>query len=395
MRRLGLQFVAFLVLTFAVGAETETNFFPIMPWNGPGPDLAAMKRLRACGFTLAGFVTPKQLGLCRKAGLKAIVSDRRTSGYDWTKVDERVARRNVASLLKEVGKNPAVFGFYLRDEPGPEMFPGLETVASILREKAPGRWPYINLFPNYATPDQTGTATYLDYLQKFCDVCHPMILSYDHYAFYEGGGMGAGYWNNLEQMRSVALSHSLPFWTIVQAMGMLNFREPTAADLRFEVYSSLAYGARGIAYFQYQASPSGNFRMSAIDQFGNPSPTWYSLQNINLQIAALAPTLLQLRSDDVYHFASIPAGSHGPRGDDLLTSVDNGDWMAGDFTHRDGSRYVLIVNKNLGGSAPCGPHFRHPTKGVRLVSPYSGELVDFAGEGCWLAPGQGALLKVE
>jgi hypothetical protein len=178
-------------------------------------------------------------------------------------------------------------------------------------------------------------------------------------------------------------------------VGLLNFREPTLADLRFQIYSSLAYGARGIAYFQYSASPTGNFRMSAIDQFGHVTPTWYSLQNVNLQIAALAPTLLQLTSDDVYHLNHVPDGCHGATAKDLIAGIDGGDFMAGDFTHRDGSRYVLVVNKNLAGSIPCGPHFRTAPKSVQLVSPYSGQLTDFGGESCWLAPGQGALLKVQ
>ncbi len=308
-----------------------------------GPDLAALKRLRACGFTMAGFVAPATLKLCRKAGLKAIVSDRRTSGYDWTKVNAPAARSNVLSLLKEVGKHPSVYGFYLRDEPSANMFPGLAEVASILRERAPGKWAYINLFPNYAEPWQLGTATYPEYLQKFCAACRPIILSYDHYAFMEGGGMGGGYWKNLEQMRAVARSNSLPFWNIVQGMACLSFREPNAADIRFQIYSSLVCGARGIAYFQYMASPVGDFRMSAVDQFGNVTPTWYFIQNVNLQVAALAPTLLQLTSDDVYHLNTIPDGCHGSTNNDLITSVDGGDFAVGDFTHRDGSRYVMIV----------------------------------------------------
>src|SRR5580693_9155267 len=75
----------------------ETNFFPVMAWNGVPADLAVLKKMRECGFTVAGFVSPKTLKLCRKAGLMAIVSDRRTSGYDWTKVDAGVARSNVIS----------------------------------------------------------------------------------------------------------------------------------------------------------------------------------------------------------------------------------------------------------------------------------------------------------
>ena len=62
----------------------------------------------------------------------------------------------MASLVAKVGRNPVVYGFYLRDEPGADMFPGLARVADLIRELAPGKWPYINLFPDYATPGKPG-----------------------------------------------------------------------------------------------------------------------------------------------------------------------------------------------------------------------------------------------
>lgn len=380
-------------LAWCVRAQ-DTNFFPIMAWNTAPADLAALKKMRECGLTVAGFAAPKTLKLCRQAGLKAIVSDPRVHHYDFANVDEQIARRNVTSLVREVGKNPAVYGYYLRDEPGANLFPGLAKVAALVRELDPGKWAYINLFPNYASAEQLNAATYPEYLQKFCDVCQPTTLCYDHYALLEDGSMRAGYWQNLEQMRAVSRRNSLPFWNIVLGVGHLVYREPTAADIRFQIYSSLACGARGIAYFEYFSAPEGNYRMAAIDQFGHPTATWSYLQNVNLQVAELAPTLLQLTSDDTYHLNTVPEGCHGSSGNDLIARIDGGDFMAGDFTHRDGSRYVLIVNKNLTRSAPCSPHFRTPPKNVRLVSPYSGKLTEFSGENAWLAPGQGALLKV-
>lgn len=385
----------FLLTALSAFAAPDTNFFPIMAWNGVEANLPALKKMRECGITVAGFAPPATLKLCRKAGLMAIVSDARVSGYDWANVNEQIARSNITSLVRQVGKDPCVFGYYLRDEPGADMFPGLAKVASILREQAPSKWAYINLFPNYAEAWQLNMQSYPAYLQKFVDTCHPLILSYDHYAFNEGGSMGGKYFRNLEEMRAAAVSNSLPFWNIVQAMGLLTFRVPNDADLRFQIYTSLAYGARGIAYFQYKASPpAGNFHMSPIDQFGNPTPTWYFMQNVNLQIAALAPTLLQLHSDDVYHLSNVPDGCHASNTNDLIAKIDSGDFMAGDFTHRDGSRYVLVVNKNLAGSAACLPQFRHPPKSVQAVSPYTGKLTSFDGEAVWLSPGAGILLKL-
>src|SRR5881296_1793539 len=117
-----MNFSALLTLGLAIAtlsatAAADTNFFPIMPWNSPPNDPAVLKKIHDCGFTLAGFVPPTALNACQAAGLKAIVSDARSSGYDWASVDETKARTNIASLVAEVGKHPAVFGYYLRDEP--------------------------------------------------------------------------------------------------------------------------------------------------------------------------------------------------------------------------------------------------------------------------------------
>ncbi len=163
-------------------AGDDAAFFPVMAWNSVPGDPAVLKKMHDCGLTVAGFVAPKDLDAVQAAGMKAIVSDPRVGGYDWTNVDAAVARKNVESLVAEVGNHPAVFGYYLRDEPPASYFDGLEKVASVVREKAAGKWPYINLFPNYATGDQLETKDYPAYLEKFVAMCHPPIMSYDHYA---------------------------------------------------------------------------------------------------------------------------------------------------------------------------------------------------------------------
>ncbi len=382
-----------LLAALPLSAAESEKIFPVMPWNSAPNDRAVIDKIKECGFTVVGFVLPETLETCRQAGIQAIVSDTRIKNYDWTRLDEKTARSNALPAITAVRDNPALYGYYLCDEPGVSSFPGLAAMAELVHQAAPDKWAYINLFPNYANAAQLGTASYGDYLEKFVTTCHPTQLSYDHYALMDDGSLGGGYWNNLEQMRAVAKKHHLPFWNIVLAVAHFSFREPTAADLRFEVFSSLAYGARGIAYFDYFASTVGNYRAAAIDQFGHPTPTWGNLQNINLQIQKLAPTLLQLTSDDTYHFGAIPAGCHGPATNSLVASV-GGEFAVGDFTHTDGTRYVMLVNKNLLKSTPCNPHFRHPLKSVKFISPYSGQADLFEGEQIWLAPGQGVLLQL-
>jgi hypothetical protein len=374
---------------------TDTNFFPIMAWNGAPKDLAVLQRMHECGLTIAGFAAPGTLDACRAAGLKAIVSDARTSGYDWVNVDEAKARKNIKSLVAKVGRHPAVFGYYLRDEPEAAAFPGLAKVAGLIRELSPGKWPYINLFPDYATPGQLGAANYAEYLERFITTCHPTIISYDNYSLMDNGSLRENYWTNLEAVRAACQKHGIEFWNIVLSVAHFSYRELNAADLRFEAYTTLAYGGRGISYFTYFTSGTGNYRMAPIDQFGHQTPTWYFMQHVNLQIQKLAPTLLQLRSDAVYHFGQIPSGANGPPTNSLVSGVGGDNFLVGDFTHRDGSRYLMVVNKDLAKSRPCSPQFRTAPRRVQHVSAYSGALTSFEGEDVWLPPGGGVLLKVE
>ena len=373
----------------------DTSFFPIMAWNWAPNDPAVLNTMRACGLTIAGFVTPGTLDACHAAGLKAIVSDARTSDYDWATVDEAKARPKVASLVAEVGNHPALFGYYLRDEPPTAMFPGLAKVASLVRELAPDKWPYINLFPDYAENWQLGTTNYAEYLERFIATCHPSLISYDNYSLMDDGSIRENYWSNLEAVRSACKRHGIQFWNIMLSVAHFNYRELNAADFRLQVYTTLAYGGRGLSWFTYFAPQVGNYRSAPVDQFGNETPNWHFMQNVNLQVQKLAPTLLQLACDDVYHIGKIPSGGKAPPTNSLIIGVSGDNFVVGDFTHRDGSRYAMVVNKDLARSRPCSPQFRKPARRLQHVSPYTGALTPFEGEHVWLAPGQGVLLKVE
>jgi hypothetical protein len=251
------------------------------------------------------------------------------------------------------------------------------------------------LFPDYADNSQLGTTNYAEYLERFVRTCHPQIISYDNYSLMDDGSLRGNYWTNLEAVRNACKKHSIEFSNIVLAVAHFNYREPTAADLRFEAYTTLAYGGRGLAYFTYFAPAVGNYRGAAVDQFGNETPTWHNLQNINLQVQKLGPTLIQLESNDVYHVGNIPAGCKGPPTNSILSGVSGDNFLVGEFAHRDASRYLMIVNKDVAKSRPCSPQFRKPPRRLHHVSPYTGFLTPFEGEYVWLAPGQGVLLKVE
>jgi hypothetical protein len=109
----------------------------------------------------------------------------------------------------------------------------------------------------------------------------------------------------------------------------------------------------------------------------------------------LAPTLNHLTSQRVYHFSATP-GCQTPPPDSWVVSAGSSQFMAGEFVHdRDGSHYVMIVNKDVTHSAAVSLQLRTPPNGaVQMVSPYNGQLTPFEGEQVWLSPGAGVLLKI-
>lgn len=389
-----------LLLVFLLGTLSKAqdsippDQFTILPWGGTPGDPAVLETIRDCGFNLAGFVAPEALDAVQAAGLKALVVEGSCHvGDAEANLDDAEITRRVEALVAKVKGHPAVYGYYLRDEPSTRPFAGLGKWAAAFEKAHPGALPYINLFPNYASPEQLGTASYDDYLEQFVATVKPRFLSYDHYALMDNGSLRGGYFQNLEAVRRVALANDLPFWNIVLSNAHFHYAEPNPGGLRFQAYTTLAYGARGISYFTYFAPHVGNYRLAPIDQFGHKTPTWDMLRNVNLQIQKLAPKYVTLKSVNVFHHPNVPEGCRGLDSSRHLTSLDGGDLLAGEFEGPAGEPYVLIVNKDLHNSTAFGLTPKMAGS-ISVISAYTGQPTGFGGEQVWLAAGQGMLLRL-
>ncbi len=265
----------------------EQDQFVISFWVDPPADEQMDKRYKEIAdahfnLVLGGFGAKtevnvnRQLDLCEKYGMKAIVS---LPGYVKGATEGAKAAADV-KRHESFPDHKACWGYMLRDEPSAEDFPNLSYMVDYLRENRPGKLAYMNLFPNYASPKQLGTESYKEHVVRFVNEVNPDVLCMDHYPYMEPNTSALnldyttdwvldkdnpridlisqkGYSDNLAILRESALKKGIPFWNFFNVMPFGHHSDPTEAQLRWQVYTSIAYGAKGVLYFCYQ-SPTGS-----------------------------------------------------------------------------------------------------------------------------------------
>jgi hypothetical protein len=375
--------------------------FAVMAWGGSPSDPEQLRGMREAGLNISGFCHVGDIERVRAAGLTCFVSDKRIESF--SAPDEEI-RHAIAALKKEIGDNPAALGFYLHDEPDAAMMPGLGKLAMLLREAMPDKWPYVNLFPYRVAPKILGTSDYDSYVRMLVKAIGQPFLSYDNYSLVNGEMLDYFY-TNLEIIRRLSLETGTPFWNCILANSHFNYMEPSDATFNLQVYSTMAYGGRGIQYFTYFAPEVGNYRLAAVDPFGNRTPTWDMLRRINNQIHALAPTLIGLHSTGVYHYPDVPEQGQPLSASKLVRSVEmtqryvrpptGGRLLIGEFEDSGHRPYFLIVNKDLKNSFQFRVELKPEGRKLIRISSYSGQEEPFGREMDWLAPGAGILFRVE
>jgi hypothetical protein len=278
---------------------------------------------------------------------------------------------------------PACWGYRLWDEPNANMFDGLAKRVEELRKARPGRLGYINLYPNYANSKQLGADNYEEYVKRFVDTVDIDILCMDHYPPFKPKNDGRRrYCQNLETMRKYSLQKSIPFWNYFNVMPFGPHTDPTESQIRWQIYTSLAYGAKGVIYFNYGTPKTFEFPKGSgiVRRDGTRSRHWFQARRINRGLKNLGPTLMQLTSRGVYRVepgddpASVLAGT--PLKTIVRADVDpDHDYLVGAFQHADGRRAVLLNNYRFAYTAWPTVEFDAPAEQVREIDKRTGKAV--------------------
>ncbi|MBN1250074.1 MAG: hypothetical protein JXC32_20585 [Anaerolineae bacterium] len=385
--------------------------FPISYWVGPPLTADRIQEAAGCGFTVLPIVAATEaelrrgLDLVQQAGVQALVVDRRIH----RDLPDRAGWETVVNAVVEAyADHPALYGYMLTDEPHLRDFEKLAALTAAFRQRDPERVPYINLFPNYASAEQLGALSYEAHVAAYLDTVRPPVLSYDHYALMEWGDRPE-YFENLEIIRRQALRAGVPFWNIILATPHFSYRDPSPADLRWQVITTLAYGGKGLAYFTYWTLDVENYRDGIISMYGERTPKYAVVQQLNRELHRLGPHLLKLTSTRVAHWPDAPQGATVLDGEGLVTSVEGGAFVVGEFVGEAGDGWVMVVNRDREHAAWTTLRLAAPGATLDEVARSTGELrpisrdqgvdaVQTTTDGLvarfWLAPADGRLLRV-
>lgn len=223
--------------------------------------------------------------------------------------------------VKKIYYDSNVYGFFI-DEPTENEFTSIERWVTGFNRIDTLTWEYnkilyVNLYGFYVYKDE-----YEKYLKKWITF-KPRVLSFDNYSLWDDvlakkynadidGDLTKDYFVNLEIYRQLSQKYKIPFWNWISVHRHWSiyskrfYRRASISDIRFQVYSSLAYGARGILYYNFWNSPEEresqwHEEMGIIDYNGEETELYEEVKLVNANIKILGNILINIDCIGVYH----------------------------------------------------------------------------------------------
>ena len=362
----------------------------------------------------------QQLDLAAEHGLQAIVWDARfraSHAPDW--------RDKALAAVREYGQHPALFGFFVADEPRRERFESVTRMVALLRSEMPDRIACVNAFGSGCW----GMDSFFEYAEEYARVIKPSFLSFDCYPLsripeksdamdlyhadcgIEWPELGAYYrdcyWEAWETFRLVGWKYDLPLWGFAMSAphkhSIWDYRPVTEGTVRLEAFTGLAHGIQALQYFTMTRFPVAAFEDGIIDLRGEPSVRFDMFQRVNHDIGVLGSIVKDLTCGRVFHtgpltsaccrFVTMPEKcytSHRP------VSRLGGDPVIVSFLKGKDKGYMMLVNRNPGRSGRVEIEIETGWRPIEILKQNGAESAPLAASFCVdLEPGDGRLFRLD
>ena len=280
-------------------------------WWSADPDLISDEYVKLIAESGADFImTAKMedtakinelLDYCDKYDVECVLYDGRT--YDLEDAD-------MAGITAGYRHHPSYVGSMIKDEPGSSAFPHLRIVYDKFKAEVPGKNPYINLFPMYASDAQllhgleiqefgffqAHEEVYANHIDEYCKTFDTPYICADVYPCRTASdgvtrSIYPGYLENLSILTHYCRKYNRDLWIMVQTLVWYHPAVvPNETDLRWQFFTVMAFGATAIFHYCL-ATPPGH-SPGLLDSEGKRSPLFYPAQRFHRYLKSISDIYL-------------------------------------------------------------------------------------------------------
>lgn len=269
-----------------------------------------IKEIKECGIDMIidmGYDL-KTLDLFSKYNLGAIVRGATPNWWGGNGIAGKLSETNTLDLYDKSAEkyidHPAIWGISIGDEPSALDIPYFGIVLDKVAKLFPSTFPYLNLYPNYATVaentadetvSQLGTKTYDEYIDVYCKNVPADYISYDYYV-YATKNLG-GCLSNYRIVSEAARKSGRRFMYIAQVNSQNPAEIVTVNQMRFQAFSAMSFGAEDISWGCYTG---GWWHHNVLDEKGEKTEQYDKLKIVNHEIKNLAPEYMRFRNTSTH-----------------------------------------------------------------------------------------------
>lgn len=198
---------------------------------------------------------------CQKEGIRVLISDKRTVFTRLGEVSKEAFVKGLKEAYFDFGKHPATYGFFIGDEPDFEHVDDFIFAAKKVQEIMPNLTPFGNLLPYWSDKEETeknghSEEFYENLVHKMLSESHLPLIGFDHYTQCYDSLMDqkkgiASFLYDLRMYQKVTSEHHIPFYASLLAISHWHYRAPDENDIRWQISTAFAHGARGILWFYF------------------------------------------------------------------------------------------------------------------------------------------------
>lgn len=279
----------------------------------------SMSRTEGQGFEkdnthyLGSSLTEKALKICKKLGLKAHLNGvvdhwviESIEGENYFNADgKNFSQFDIYDDYKDV-----IVGAHIADEPKLDDLTEIannKTLIEDFKKVYPGADYVINLIPSYAGAEVYGYEDYESMFEYYGESVMSQFenpyISIDYYPFVPESHHSYPRRDelliNYDLMAQTAKKYNAKKTMILQSATGAEFAEElTEGDMRLQINTALAYGARQLQYYCYTVPLIYDYNYCIMNRDDTPSNLYYYLQTIHKEIQSYASVILSYDWDE-------------------------------------------------------------------------------------------------